>query len=110
VGAVGFERHGNLGLLRSLVVDTGHRGAGIGKRLLVRAVRSMESAGVADAYALTTTIALWLAKEGWQELPQKQLPQALSASAELQGACPDTAQAFHRRLSLAQHPAQAARG
>jgi amino-acid N-acetyltransferase len=104
-GAVAFERHANLGLLRSLVVAPKHRGLGVGKRLLVRAVRSMQAAGLSDAYALTTTIAPWLAKEGWAERPQKELPAALSASAELQGACPASAQAFHLALtSPHKHP------
>jgi N-acetylglutamate synthase-like GNAT family acetyltransferase len=102
-GAVAFERHANLGLLRSLVVAPKHRGAGVGKRLLVRGVRSMQAAGLSDAYALTTTIAPWLAREGWAERPQKELPAELLASAELQGACPASAKAFHLPLA-ARHP------
>jgi amino-acid N-acetyltransferase len=101
-GAVAFERHANLGLLRSLVVAPKHRGAGVGRRLLVRAVRAMQAAGLSDAYALTTTIAPWLAREGWAERPRKELPAALSASEELKGACPASAQAFH--LALAREP------
>lgn len=104
-GAVAFERHANVGLLRSLVVAPRHRGAGIGRRLLVRAVRAMQSAGLSDAYALTTSIAPWLAREGWAEQRRADLPAALSASAELQGACPDTAQAFHLQLAVPpRHP------
>lgn len=105
-GGIAFERHGTLGLLRSLAVAPKHRGKDVGQRLLVRAVRSMKAAGLSDAYALTTTIAPWLAREGWTELPRKELPAALSASAELQGACPEEAQAFHLPLApKARHPA-----
>lgn len=104
-GAVAFERHANLGLLRSLVVAPKHRGTGVGKRLLVRAVRAMQAAGLSDAYALTTTIAPWLAREGWAELPQKELPAPLSASQELQGACPASAKAFRLQLMVPhRHP------
>ncbi|HUR60766.1 MAG TPA: GNAT family N-acetyltransferase [Candidatus Thermoplasmatota archaeon] len=103
-GAVAFERHGNLGLLRSLVVAPQHRGAGLGKRLLVRCVRSMQGAGVTDAYALTTTIAPWLAREGWARRERAGLPRALSASPELQGACPASAEAFHLPLGTGPSP------
>ncbi|HEX2065422.1 MAG TPA: GNAT family N-acetyltransferase [Candidatus Thermoplasmatota archaeon] len=106
-GAVAFERHGGLGLLRSLVVAPSHRGCGVGGRLLVRAVRAMQAAGLSDAYALTTTIAPWLAREGWSELPQAKLPAALSASAELQGACPASAKAFHLPLAAPKPPVAA---
>lgn len=105
-GAVAFERHGTLGLLRSLVVAPGHRGLGLGRRLLVRAIRSMQGAGLSDAYALTTTIAPWLAREGWTERRQADLPAGLAASQELQGACPASAQAFHLPLAArTPHPA-----
>ncbi|MFO1534421.1 MAG: GNAT family N-acetyltransferase [Thermoplasmatota archaeon] len=97
-GAVAFERHGTVGLLRSLVVAPKHRSHGVGARLLVRAVRSMKAAGLTDAYALTTTIAPWLAREGWVERRRNDLPKDLSASPELQGACPEDAKAFHLSL------------
>lgn len=99
VGAVGFERHGRLGLLRSLVVAPACRGQGIGARLLERGVRSMRGAGLTDAYGLTTTIPDLLARKGWTELPRGDAPAALAASAELQGACPASARLFHLHLA-----------
>ncbi|MEA3190516.1 MAG: hypothetical protein QOD77_1098 [Thermoplasmata archaeon] len=99
VGAVGFERHGRVGLLRSLVVADDCRGMGIGGRLLERGVRSMRGAGLTDAYGLTTTIPALLAKKGWTELRRDQAPAALAASAESQGACPASARLFHLHLA-----------
>lgn len=98
VGAIGFERHGSVGLLRSLVVHPDQRGAGLGAFLLESGLQEMRKAGLREAYGLTTTIAPWLARLGWQELPQSALPAALRVSKEMQGACPDTAQAFRLRL------------
>ena len=98
IGAIGFERHGDLGLLRSLVVHPDHRGAGLGDFLLDAGLQEMRRAGLQEAYGLTETIAPWLERLGWDELPQKDLPAALRSSKELQGVCAETARAF--RLAL----------
>jgi amino-acid N-acetyltransferase len=94
VGAIGYERHGDLGLLRSLVVDPDRRGAGLGAFLLESGLLEMRKAGLREAYGLTETIAPWLERLGWEELAQADLPTALRASKELQGACAETAKAF----------------
>lgn len=100
VGAIGFEAYGRSGLLRSLVVHPGHRGAGLGSFLLEAGLVEMRRAGLQEAYGLTTTIAPWLKSLGWEEVPRSSLPKELLASRELQGACPDSAVAF--RLDLTQ--------
>jgi amino-acid N-acetyltransferase len=98
VGAIGFERHGQVGLLRSLVVAPDARGAGLGAALLTAGVEAMRAAGLREAYGLTTTIPDLLRRRGWAEVPRPSLPRALLRSAELRGACPDSALAF--RLPL----------
>lgn len=98
VGAIGFERHGQAGLLRSLVVAPDARGAGLGAALLDSGVEAMRAAGLKGAYGLTTTIPDLLRKRGWTEVPRPSLPRELLRSAELRGACPDSALAF--RLPL----------
>ncbi len=98
IGAIGYERYGNTALLRSLVVDDRMRGKGHGRILLERGVEEMRRAGIEQAYGLTTTIPDLLARSGWSELARNELPSSLGASAELSGACPETARAF--RLSL----------
>jgi amino-acid N-acetyltransferase len=98
IGAIGYERHGGLGLLRSLVVHPDHRGAGLGAFLLDAGLLEMRRAGVQEAYGLTETIAPWLERLGWEELPQRDLPAGLRASKELQGACAETARAFRKAL------------
>lgn len=98
VGAIGYERHGGLGLLRSLVVHPDHRGAGLGAFLLESGLLEMRKAGLREAYGLTETIAPWLERLGWEEMAQKDLPKDLRASKELQGACAETARAFRVML------------
>ncbi len=101
VGAIGYERYGDAALLRSLVVEDRQRGLGHGRVLLAAGVAGMRKAGIANAYGLTTTIPDLLARMGWRELPRAELPTSLSASAELGGACPDSARAFHLPLGSA---------
>lgn len=99
VGAIGFERHGSLGLLRSLVVAPSRRGRGLGVALLAFGVARMRAEGLREAYGLTTTIPDLLLRLGWGEVPRAAMPEGLNSSMELRGACPDSARAF--RLSLA---------
>lgn len=96
--AIGFERHGHVGLLRSLVVAPDARGTGLGRALLDAGVAAMRAAGLREAYGLTTTIPDLLRRRGWTEVPRSSLPRQLLRSAELRGACPDSAPAF--RLPL----------
>ena len=99
VGAIAYEAYGDKGLLRSLVVDPTQRGAGLGGALLHAGLDQMRRSGLRDAYGLTTTIPDWLARLGWSEVPKDTLPPQLHQSMELRGACPDTARAFHVRLT-----------
>lgn len=100
-GAVGVETHAGEALLRSLVVDPQRSGKGDGRRLLEHAVqerRRQIAPGQGPLYALTTTIGTWLLREGWIEIQRNEMPKALDASPELQGACPDSARAFRLLL------------
>lgn len=99
VGAIAFEAYQSAGLLRSLIVDPAYRSTGLGRQLLHAGLAEMRAAGLRDAYGLTTTIADWLARLGWTEVPKSQLPGVLHESMELRGACPDTARAFHLHLT-----------
>jgi arsenite methyltransferase len=94
LGIVAIERHGGEALLRSLAVAPAARGRGVGGALLASAVRAARRDGAQRVYALTTTIPAWLARRGFGEVARERVPAALHASAELQGACPDTARVF----------------
>lgn len=99
VGAIAYEAYGDKGLLRSLIVDPGQRGTGLGAALLHAGLGEMRKAGLRHAYGLTTTIPDWLARLGWTEVGKQTLPPELHQSMEMRGACPDTARAFHIRLA-----------
>lgn len=88
VGVVGLEVHGDAGLLRSLAVQEAHRGAGIGHALVAHAIEEASARHLTSLYVVTVEARDFFAEIGFEEVDRDALPDALQASAELQGACP----------------------
>jgi amino-acid N-acetyltransferase len=100
-GAIGLERFGSTALLRSAVVSPQHRGSGVGKRLVEQLLASAEEAGIDELYLLTTTAEDYFPRFGFTRTTRSAVPDAIKASAEFQGACPDTAVVMTRRVGAA---------
>lgn len=100
-GAIGLERYGNVGLLRSAVVSPDERGRGVGELLTARLLQNAGAAGVTRVYLLTTTAQPFFERFGFRAVPRTALPAALGASEELKGACPDTAVSMACELAAA---------
>ena len=64
VGAAALELFDGAALLRSVVVDDGYRGAGIGRRLVAHAERVARACGADEAYLLTETAADYFRASG----------------------------------------------
>lgn len=98
-GVIGMERHGAYGLLRSAAVREDLKSCGIGGKLVNQLLASARQHGVTDVYLLTTTAERYFPAFGFSVIPRSAVPGELSASAEFQGACPDTATVMHLPLS-----------
>lgn len=98
VALAGVEVHGSVGLLRSVAVDPAYRSRGIAAQLVGQAIGYARQFGLSDLYLLTTTAKDYFPRFGFQALSRDQAPAALQASAEFQGACPDTATLMHLPL------------
>jgi N-acetylglutamate synthase-like GNAT family acetyltransferase len=98
LGCVGLEVYGDVGLLRSLAVASEARGSGIGKNLVEGLFDLARSKGVATLYLLTTTAETYFPRFGFERLARDQAAPELEASAELRGACPESAVIMQRRL------------
>jgi amino-acid N-acetyltransferase len=96
IGVAGLEHYGSSALLRSVAVDDHWRGTGIGRLLVDRALDEARTLGVDDVYLLTTTAQDYFPKFGFACVRRETLPAALGASAEMRGACPETAIAMKR--------------
>jgi arsenite methyltransferase len=97
-GAIGLEVLGGAALVRSLVVDPDLRGRGFGGALLAVARREASRVATGSLFGITTTVSDWLTRLGFVETTRERLPAALFVSAELQGACPDSARVFALEL------------
>ena len=98
VAVGGFERYGDLALLRSLAVTPEERGQGLGGALLHHLLKTLRANGVVTVYGLTMTIPGWLLRLGFREITRDELPAALRGSEQLRGACPASARVFKKSL------------
>ena len=98
VGAVGLEVYGEAGLLRSAVVEAGHRGTGLGRDLVTRLLEHAGRRGVREVYLLTTTAERYFPRFGFASVDRETVAPAVRASEEFKGACPESAVAMRKVL------------
>lgn len=98
VGCVGLERHGDVGLLRSLAVRPDRRGEGLGSDLVAAIEREASARGLGELYLLTTDAAEFFAALGYERVRRESVPEAIRESEEFADLCPDSAVAMRTRL------------
>lgn len=96
VGVIGLECYGADALLRSAVVDPALRGTGLGARLVDAIIALAQRRGIAVLWLLTTTAERWFPRFGFETAGRADVPLAVQASREFQGACPDSATVMRR--------------
>ena len=99
IGAAAIELFGESALLRSLVVDTGHRNEGLGRRLVADAEAVARSAGVRELYLLTDTAAAWFPRLGYEPVDREVARAAVGGSIEFTLSCATTGVAMRRGLA-----------
>ena len=99
VGAAAVERYGAAGLLRSVAVDPGHRGTGVGRALVAAAEVLARDDGVRDLFLLTETASGWFPRLGYATVPRDEAAAAVGASVEFRTACGVTAVAMRKALA-----------
>lgn len=99
LGAIGLESYGDAGLLRSLVVDSGQRGRGLGVALTRELERRAQEQGIRTLYLLTTTAAEFFPKLGYEPCDRASVPASIAATEEFRSLCPDTAVCLLKRLA-----------
>jgi amino-acid N-acetyltransferase len=87
----GLERCGSFGLLRSLAVAEGSRGAGIGGALVKSALARARRGRLEAVFLLTPTAAGFFAKRGFEPVGREAAPPAIRATVEFASACPASA-------------------
>jgi amino-acid N-acetyltransferase len=107
VGAAGLERYPPHGLLRSVVVTPDRREEGIGDALYRAMVERARAEGLAELWLLTESAQGWFERRGWVLRDRSTAPEALGASEEFRGGCPDWAVCLRLQLEM-QSPAYTA--
>ena len=97
-GAIGLERYGDTGLLRSLVVAASHQRRGIGRTLVAEVERDAKAAGVTLLVLLTETAEPFFAKHGYRVTDRKSVRGGVQGSAEFRSLCPASATCMTKSL------------
>jgi len=91
VGVGGIENHGDVGLLRSVVVEPELRGEGYGTALCAALEGRARADGVDTLYLLTTTAADFFASRGYEQIERSAAPAAIRETTQFAQLCPDAA-------------------
>ena len=91
VGAVALERHGDVGLLRSLVVVPDRRNDGIGSTLVDALERRAHNEGLISLVLLTETAREFFLRIGYAVVARSDAPTAIQQSSEFAFVCPASA-------------------
>ena len=86
-GYGGFEPYGNVALLRSVVVAPSLRGQGAGRAIAEALAEEMRTAGVVQAYLLTTTAEDFFRHLGFGEVSRDNAPAAILATPQAMTIC-----------------------
>ena len=98
VGSAAIELYGPHALLRSVAVDGGHRGGGLGRRLTHEALELARSRGASEAFLLTETADAFFARLGFGPVGRPAVPEPVRGSVEFVSACPASARAMSADL------------
>lgn len=98
IGVVGLEGQAPVGLLRSLAVEPSARGAGAAKALVSELEAAAAASGLEALYLLTETAQRFFARRGYVVVDRTRAPEAIRATREFSGLCPDSAQLMFKPL------------
>ena len=98
VGCAAVELYGDAALVRSVAVDAGRRGQGLGRELVASVEALARDAGAREAYLLTETAEGWFPRFGYASISRADAAPAIGASVEFTTACTETCSAFRRSL------------
>jgi amino-acid N-acetyltransferase len=97
-GVIGAEVLGACALLRSLVVSANARGAGIGAALVTALEVSCIADRVGELWLLTIDADPFFAKLGYRARKRSEVPDAIRATREFSGLCPDSAVLMSKKI------------
>jgi amino-acid N-acetyltransferase len=98
IGVGGIESYGSHGLLRSVVVQKGHRDQGYGTDLCTALEEYARRQGVDTLHLLTTTAVEFFRKNGYAIFPRDEAPPRLQQTTEFTEYCPASATYLRKHM------------
>ena len=98
VGSIALEPFANVGLLRSLVVDPGYRGCGLGRLLVSELETHACRTGTSELWLLTIDADRFFLGLGYRVQERDKAPGAIRRTTEFSLLCPDDATPMRKRL------------
>ena len=98
IGTGALQRFGAAALLRSVVVEVGARGAGVGHLILQELERRARAAGVTELILLTQTAKPFFERQNYRTIERESVPPAMNASEEFRSLCPQAATCMAKTL------------
>ena len=97
VGMVGLEKFGEIGLLRSLVVEPGLRSTGLGGRLVAALEAKASRDGIRELWLLTIDAEAYFAARGYALRDRDDAPAVIRQTPEFASLCPGDAFLMSKR-------------
>ena len=97
-GLIGLEIHGRIGLLRSLVVASGARKAGLGGKLVGALEAAAQAAGLRELWLLTIDAAPFFERQGFAVADRASAPDSIRNTEEFRTLCPDDSRLMTKAL------------
>ena len=98
LAAIGQERYGEYGLLRSLVVDETHRNRGLAKQLVTHLEDVARESGVRSMYLLTNTAETYFQSLDYAVVSREQVPLDIRNTKQFSTLCPGSATVMCKEL------------
>ena len=99
VGLIGLQVLGRTGLLRSLVVATQARKAGLGGKLVGALESAAQTAGITELWLLTIDADGFFARQGFDIVDRDTAPEQIRQTQEFSTLCPGSAYLMTKRLA-----------
>ena len=98
VGTAALELYAEGALLRSVAVEPGQQGAGLGQALTDAALRLAREHGAGAVFLLTTTAQRFFPRFGFETITRDGVPESVKASDEFRGVCCASAVVMRKAL------------
>jgi N-acetylglutamate synthase-like GNAT family acetyltransferase len=99
VAAVGLEKAGTAGLLRSLVVAPAYRARGLGRELVATVERNAEADGLELLVLLTQTAETFFSGLGYELVDRAHVPDEIKQHAQFRSLCPASARCLSKVIT-----------